>query len=81
MNKIENIAQIVKYHRKKAGLNQQELSKLAGVGKTAVFDIEKGKETIQLDTIRKILHVLNITIKLESSLMQEYEREASDETS
>ena len=71
MNTNQNIAQTLKYHRKKAGLSQQELAKLAGVGKTAVFDLEKGKETIQLDTLKKILHALNITLKLESSLMQD----------
>jgi HTH-type transcriptional regulator/antitoxin HipB len=81
MDKSQNIAHIIKFHRKRAGLSQQELSKLAGVGKTAVFDLEKGKETIQMDTINKILNVLNITIRLESTLMQEFEREASDETS
>ncbi len=80
MDKSQNIARIIRYHRKKAGLNQQELAKLAGVGKTAVFDIEKEKETVQLDTLRKILHALNITIRLESPLMRDYEREASDET-
>lgn len=79
MNKSQNIAQIIRYHRKKAGLNQGELAKLAGVGKTAVFDLEKGKETLQFDTIRKVLHALNIIIRLESSLMQDYEREVSDE--
>ena len=78
MNKKPNISNILKYHRKKAGLSQQELAKLAGVGKTAVFDLEKGKETVQLDTLRKILHALNITLKFESSLMQEYEREATN---
>ena len=77
MDKNQNIAQILRYHRKKAGLSQQELAKLAGVGKTVVFDLEKGKETVQLDSLRKILHALNITLKLESSLMQDYEREVN----
>ncbi len=77
MNKSQNIAQVLKYHRKRAGLSQQELAKLAGVGKTAVFDLEKGKETIQLDTLHKILLVLNIGIKLESPIMDDYEREVN----
>ena len=42
---------------------------MAGVGKTVIYDIEKGKETIQLDTLRKILKVLNIKIELKSPLM------------
>ena len=59
------IAKIIHYCRKQSGLSQRELANLAGVGKTAVFDIEKGKETIQLDTLLKILSILNIRIKLE----------------
>ena len=81
MNKIQDIPSILRYHRKKTGLSQLELAKLAGVGKTAVFDLEKGKETVQLDTLRKILHALNITLKLESSIMLDYERETAHETS
>lgn len=61
-----DIAKIVHDYRKLAGLSQQELATLAGVGKTAVFDIEKGKETVQLNTLLKVLVVLNIHIKLET---------------
>jgi HTH-type transcriptional regulator / antitoxin HipB len=81
MRREHNIPSIARFHRKKAGLSQSELAKLAGVGKTAVFDLEKGKETIQLDTLEKILRVLNIEIRLESPLMQDYESEAPDEKS
>ena len=63
------LAKIIKKHRKAAGLSQQQLAELAGVGKTAVFDIEKGKETVQLNTLRKILVVLNIKVQLISPLM------------
>ena len=44
---------------------------MAGVGKTVVYDIEKGKETIQLATLRKILNVLNIKIELVSPYMNQ----------
>jgi transcriptional regulator with XRE-family HTH domain len=58
-------------HRKAAGLSQLQLAEMAGVGKTVVFDIEKGKETIQLDTLRKIFRVLNIKVVLQSHLMNQ----------
>ncbi len=61
-------------------MSQQELAKLAGIGKTAVFDLEKGKESIQLDTLWKVLQVLNITVKLESPLMEKYAKETLGET-
>ena len=70
------LATIIKQHRKAAGLSQLQLAEMAGVGKTVVFDIEKGKETIQLDTLRKILRVLNIKVMLTSPLM---DQQLSDE--
>ena len=75
------LARIVRYHRKKAGLSQLELAKLADVGKTAVFDIEKGKESVRLDTLLNVLHALNIAIRLDSPLMKAYERDTAHETS
>ena len=65
----KTLSVIILKHRKAAGLSQLQLAEMAGVGKTVVFDLEKGKETIQLNTLRKIFHVLNIKVKLESSLM------------
>ncbi len=65
------LAEIIKKHRKAAGLSQLQLAEMAGVGKTVVFDLEKGKETVQLDTLRKILSVLNIKVQLTSPLMNQ----------
>jgi len=64
----QKLANVIRMHRKAARLSQLQLAELAGVGKTVVFDIEKGKETIQLDTLRKILKVLNIKVQLISPL-------------
>ncbi len=64
--------EIIKYHRNKSGLSQKELADLAGVGKTVIFDIEKGKATVQMDTLIKVLRVLNITLTLDSKLMDSY---------
>jgi y4mF family transcriptional regulator len=69
MLESKTLAGIIRKHRKAAGLSQLRLAEMAGVGKTAVFDIEKGKETVQLDTLRKILSVLNINVVLKSPLM------------
>lgn len=66
------IATMIKFHRKKAGLSRNALAELAGVGKTAVFDIENGKATVQMDTFQKILHVLNIQYHFESAFMNEF---------
>jgi len=65
----ETLSIIIKKHRKAAGLSQVQLAELAGVGKTVVFDLEKGKETVQLNTLLKIFKVLNIKVQLQSQLM------------
>ena len=68
--KPTEIAKIVHYYRKQSGLSQQALARLAGVGKTVIFDIEKGKETVQLNTLLKVLDVLNIQLKFETPFAQ-----------
>ena len=64
------ISDIVLFHRKKSGLSRNQLADLAGVGKTAIYDIEKGKETIRFSTLQKVLRALNIKITFTSPLME-----------
>ena len=67
------LGEIVRYHRDQAGLTQIELAELADLGKTSVFDVEKGKSTVRLDTLLKILTVLNVNIHLEGPLVEAFE--------
>lgn len=64
------IGQIVQAHRKAGGLSRETCAHLSGVGKTVIYDIEHGKETVQLDTLLKVLKVLNIRLRMESPLMK-----------
>ena len=76
----KEISDIIRYHRKKSGLSRDELARVAGVGKTVVYDIEKGKETIRLSTLEKILSALNIKISFESPLMKIYQQEKDEKS-
>ncbi len=69
MDMNKNLSKIIRFHRKKAGLTQKSLADLAGVGKTVIFDLEKGKESVQFDIIMKVLKVLNVNINYESPIM------------
>jgi HTH-type transcriptional regulator / antitoxin HipB len=73
MDYLEQLGDIVRFHRKKAGLSQKSLADVAGVGKTVVFDIEKGKETVQLKSIMHVCKALNISVTLNSPLMDKYD--------
>jgi len=71
----KQIGRIIIFHRKKSKLTQKQLADLAGVGKTVVFDIEKGKETIQLNSLLRVLSVLNIKLEMKSPLIHFMETE------
>ena len=68
---MENIGALIRCHRKKSNLTQKQLADLAGVGKTVVFDIEHGKKSVQFDTLQNVWSVLNISIKLDSPVMNQ----------
>ncbi len=70
---IERVGRVVHFHRNQAKLSRIELADIAGVGKTVVYDIEKGKETVRINTFFKIFAALNITISLDGPMMNQYE--------
>lgn len=76
MNMTE-IGKTIRYHRKISGLSRVACAELAGIGKTAIYDIEHGKDTVQFRTILKLLKVMNIKIKLASPLIENYNHEKS----
>jgi len=76
----QELAQIIKMHRKAAKLSRVQLAELAGVGKTVIYDIEIGKESVQLDTLLKILKVLNIKIILKSPLMDNLQNSENEKS-
>jgi y4mF family transcriptional regulator len=61
----EEISRIILQQRKKSGLSRNQLALLAGVGRTAIFDIEHGKTTYQIDTLFKVLQVLNLKLQID----------------
>ncbi|STX43973.1 putative DNA-binding transcriptional regulator [Legionella donaldsonii] len=65
------IAHLIHCYRKQSGLSQQELARLAGVGKTVIYDIEKGKESVRLNTLLKVLDILNIQMKFETPFLRQ----------
>lgn len=76
---VNEIGNTVLLLRKRSGLTQKQLADLSGVGKTVVFDIEKGKETVQLNSLLKVFSALNIEIKLLNPILHLLEK--SDEES
>ena len=72
------IGKIIRFHRKKSGLSQEGLAQVAGLGKTVIFDIEKGKLTIRLETLLKVMDILNIKMEFQSPLMDLFKEQFSE---
>jgi HTH-type transcriptional regulator / antitoxin HipB len=70
---VKKIARMIRFHRKKAKLTQLKLAQLADIGKTAIFDIEKGKKTVQLNTLLVVFNVLNIQMEFQGPLIHQFE--------
>ena len=69
---MPDIGRIVQYHRKRARLSRERLSKLSGVSASAIYGIEKGKQTVRMNTLIKVLRALNISIRVDGPLVREY---------
>lgn len=75
-----DLKSIIKRHRRLSGLTQAELAKLAGVGKTVIYDIEHGKETVQLDTLKRVLAALNIKLALQSPVLDRAKKDSTKQS-
>jgi|SRR5579872_2293990 len=62
----DDLAKLIRQHRKARRLSQSQLAQAAGVGKTVIFDIEHGKPTVQMDTVLKILGALDIRLSFDA---------------
>lgn len=67
------LSRAVWLHRKRSGLSRVMLAELAGVGKTTIFDIEHGKTSVGLETLLKVLDVLNMQLLLDGPMIAQLE--------
>lgn len=73
---MKTLSEVVRLHRRKAGLTQPGLAALAGVSRSVIWDIEHGKESVQWDTLQKVFRVLNVSVEWRSPVL---EREAANQ--
>lgn len=58
----QSLGALIRDERKKQGLTQIELGKRTGLNQTTLSLIEKGKPSVQLQTILVLLAALNLNI-------------------
>jgi y4mF family transcriptional regulator len=63
---LTGLAGTVRAQRKRLGLTQLELSRLAGCGPVFLYDLERGtKPTLRLDKLVDVLTVLGLELNVE----------------
>jgi HTH-type transcriptional regulator/antitoxin HipB len=67
---MNDLADTISFHRKKATLSRVQLSQMSGVGKTTIYDLEHGKQSVKWENIKKVCAALNISITFSSPLIQ-----------
>lgn len=66
-----SLGEVVRFHRERARLSRRELSRLADVSETAIYDVEHDKPTVRLSTVTRLLGVLNIRLSFSGPLLEE----------
>lgn len=56
------IGDFVRERRKANKLSQRELAELAGVGVRFITELERGKETVRLDAVQRVLATFGKTL-------------------
>ena len=70
----QDLASLVAFHRKKAGLTQVELAELAGVSRFVVQAIEAGSGRTTWRHIESILKSLNLTLEPRGPLVELWQK-------
>lgn len=60
---MEHPGKLIYDRRRALRMSRRELVERSGVGKTALYDVEHGKSSVQLDTLEKVCGVLGIRIQ------------------
>lgn len=70
-----DLASLIVYHRKRAGLSQAELAAHAEVSRNVIQDLEAGKERASWRNLRAVLEVLNLRLEPEGPLVAAWREE------
>ncbi len=61
-----SIAETIRDLRKKHGISQGDLARIAGVSLPSVSRLERGKDTIRLDVLMRILDALGYSLEIKA---------------
>lgn len=66
VSETQELAATVRELRKKHGISQGELAQIAGVSLPSISRFERGKDTIRLDVLMKMLDALGYRLEIKT---------------
>ncbi len=75
---IDQLASLIHWHRRRAGLSQVELARHAGVSRYVVQDLEAGSGRTTWARMLPVLHALNIQLVPQGPLVDEWLTETKE---
>lgn len=73
------LASLIRYHRKQAGLSQVELARHAEVSRNVLQDLEAGKQRASWRNLQAVLGVLNIRLEPTGPMVEAWRTQARKE--
>jgi len=70
----EQLASLIEFHRKQAGLSQIQLAEMAGISRTVIQDLEAAKGRITWRNLESILNVLNLRLEPVGPLVESWKQ-------
>ena len=74
----DKLASLICWHRKQAGLSQEELARHAGVSRYVVQDLEGGMGRTTWKKLIPVLEVLNLSLEPKGPLVESWKEGNSD---
>jgi transcriptional regulator with XRE-family HTH domain len=62
-----SLGEAIRYYRKQAGLTQAQLAEAAGLQRSYLSELERGKETEQLVRLLRVLRQLGVRMTLDKA--------------
>ena len=62
----EELGRLIRQQRKRQGLRQTDLAAMIGASHVFLGDVEKGKPTVQLGRVLKLLDELGLTLRVDT---------------
>ncbi|MCB1123586.1 MAG: helix-turn-helix domain-containing protein [Verrucomicrobiae bacterium] len=76
----KELASLITFHRKRAGLSQTELARHASVSRYVVQSLESATGNTTWKSLEAVLEVLNLHLEPKGPLVDEWRRKFEDES-